>query len=401
MARTHGGNLRAFEIGVVLTAWRSSQDPTTVPWADIRDLTVRAEAMGFDAVWSPDELLGRLVKDGPRYGFWDGFAIPAAMAAVTSRIEIGTWVASSTPSQPGDPRQGGRQIDDISGGRFVLGSARATPRAASMRSACPWITSTTTSRRRWRSSSRCCAPVAPTTRGRITWLVTWSNCHRARGRAISRCCLRRMGSAATDTPPGWPTSGVATPRSAATSMSWAPGHRVRGRMRRGRARSDERPPLSRSGRRAPRGQGTRGTVRRGPSRAQAEEIADAFRTFRDAGFTQLEFIVRAADGGGARGDGPGAGAPRSGRGLGAQPTLSSSACAWNRLMPLSIRSSRPRIVRSSSTCSSINHCRNCRLRWSLASRAALARASNCAVTLTSFASARVTTARAEFVARGG
>jgi alkanesulfonate monooxygenase SsuD/methylene tetrahydromethanopterin reductase-like flavin-dependent oxidoreductase (luciferase family) len=113
--------LRSFEIGVVLGSWRSSQDGTTVPWSEIRDLTVRAEEIGFDAVWSPDELLGRLVKDGPRYGLWDGYAIPAAMAAVTSRIKVGTWVASSLHRNPGIIAKAAAPIDEISGGRFILG----------------------------------------------------------------------------------------------------------------------------------------------------------------------------------------------------------------------------------------------------------------------------------------
>jgi alkanesulfonate monooxygenase SsuD/methylene tetrahydromethanopterin reductase-like flavin-dependent oxidoreductase (luciferase family) len=113
--------VRSFEIGVVLGSWRSSTDGTSVPWTEIRDLTMRAEALGFDTVWSPDELLGRMVKDGPRYGFWDGVAIPAAMAAVTSRIKIGTWVLSSLHRNPGITAKAAETIDEISAGRFVLG----------------------------------------------------------------------------------------------------------------------------------------------------------------------------------------------------------------------------------------------------------------------------------------
>lgn len=113
--------MQPFEVGVVLGSWLSSQDGSTVPWREIRDLTIRAEAMGFDAVWSPDELLGRLVKGGPRYGFWDGYAVPAAMAAVTSRIKVGTWVTSSLHRNPGIIAKAAATIDEISGGRFILG----------------------------------------------------------------------------------------------------------------------------------------------------------------------------------------------------------------------------------------------------------------------------------------
>ena len=113
--------LRPFEIGVVLSSWRSSQDPTTAGWSEIREMAVRAEEIGFDTVWSPDELVGRLAKEGPVYGFWDGVAMPAAIAAVTSRIKVGTWVSSALHRNPGIIAKAAATIDEISGGRFVLG----------------------------------------------------------------------------------------------------------------------------------------------------------------------------------------------------------------------------------------------------------------------------------------
>jgi alkanesulfonate monooxygenase SsuD/methylene tetrahydromethanopterin reductase-like flavin-dependent oxidoreductase (luciferase family) len=113
--------VRSFEIGVVLGSWRSTVDGSTVPWAEVRALALRAEEIGLDTVWSPDELLGRLVKDGPRYGFWDGVAVTAGLAAATSRIQIGTWVMSALQRNPGMIAKSAATIDEISGGRFVLG----------------------------------------------------------------------------------------------------------------------------------------------------------------------------------------------------------------------------------------------------------------------------------------
>ena len=113
--------MRAFEIGVVIASWRSTVDGTTVPWTETRALALRAEQIGFDALWIPDELLGRLVKDGPRYGFWDGVAVSAGLAAATSRIKIGTWVMSTLHRNPGMIAKNAATIDAISNGRFVLG----------------------------------------------------------------------------------------------------------------------------------------------------------------------------------------------------------------------------------------------------------------------------------------
>ncbi|MBI2762899.1 MAG: LLM class flavin-dependent oxidoreductase [Chloroflexi bacterium] len=114
--------MRSFEIGVVLGSWRSTTDGGTVRWAEILDLALRAEALRFDTLWSPDELLGRLVKGGPRYGFWDGgVAIPAALAVATSKIKIGTWVMSALHRNPGITAKAVETMDEISGGRFVLG----------------------------------------------------------------------------------------------------------------------------------------------------------------------------------------------------------------------------------------------------------------------------------------
>lgn len=113
--------MRAFEIGVVLATWRSSTDPTPVPWTEIRDLALRAEEIGFATVWTPDELLGRLVKGGPVDGFWEGVAVAAGLAAATSRIKIGTWVMSALHRNPGITAKAVETIDEISGGRFVFG----------------------------------------------------------------------------------------------------------------------------------------------------------------------------------------------------------------------------------------------------------------------------------------
>src|SRR5690348_12742558 len=46
-----------FEIGLALTIGQWGPARTTVRWPEIRTMAMRAEALGFDTVWIPDELL--------------------------------------------------------------------------------------------------------------------------------------------------------------------------------------------------------------------------------------------------------------------------------------------------------------------------------------------------------
>ena len=110
----------SLEIGLVLPMGESFVDGSTVRWTEIRDLAVRAEALGFDAVWIADELLWR-PADAPAQGWWECVAMAGAVAAATSRIKVGTWVLSALHRNPGITAKAVETIDEISGGRFVFG----------------------------------------------------------------------------------------------------------------------------------------------------------------------------------------------------------------------------------------------------------------------------------------
>jgi len=112
--------MRSLEIGLVLPMGESFVDGSTVRWAEVRELAVRAEVLGFDAVWVPDELLWR-PADGETHGWWECVAMAGAVAAATSRIKVGTWVLSALHRNPGITAKAVETIDEISDGRFVLG----------------------------------------------------------------------------------------------------------------------------------------------------------------------------------------------------------------------------------------------------------------------------------------
>jgi alkanesulfonate monooxygenase SsuD/methylene tetrahydromethanopterin reductase-like flavin-dependent oxidoreductase (luciferase family) len=112
--------LRPIEIGLVLPMGDSFVDGSTARWVDIRDLALRAEEVGFDTVWTADELLWRRA-DGTAQGWWEGVAMTGAIAAATKRVKIGTWVMSALHRNAAVTAKAVETIDEISGGRFVLG----------------------------------------------------------------------------------------------------------------------------------------------------------------------------------------------------------------------------------------------------------------------------------------
>ncbi|HEY0117298.1 MAG TPA: LLM class flavin-dependent oxidoreductase [Cellulomonas sp.] len=87
-------------------------------WAVQREQWVEAERMGFDHAWTYDHLAWRSLADEPWFA-----TVPllAAAAAVTSRIRLGTWVASPNFRHPVPFAKDVMGLDDVSAGRFVLG----------------------------------------------------------------------------------------------------------------------------------------------------------------------------------------------------------------------------------------------------------------------------------------
>ena len=91
-----------------------------VRWPELRDIATAAEDCGFDSIWLGDHMLYR--DDGrPERGPWDAWTALAGLAASTERVQLGPLVASTAFHPPGLIARMAATIDELSGGRFVLG----------------------------------------------------------------------------------------------------------------------------------------------------------------------------------------------------------------------------------------------------------------------------------------
>ena len=113
-------------LGLVIATHEVPAQQRAVPWTDIRDMARAAEEVGFDSVWLPDELLWPM-ETGPM-GFWECVSVLAAVAATTSRVEVGTSVMCVTYRNPALVAKIATTVDEISGGRFVLGLGAGYPK---------------------------------------------------------------------------------------------------------------------------------------------------------------------------------------------------------------------------------------------------------------------------------
>lgn len=89
-------------------------------WAGIREIATVAEAEGLDSIWVADHFLFRN-DAGESIGMLESSTVLAALAAVTSRVELGPLVQCGTFRSPGIVAKMAATADLVADGRFVLG----------------------------------------------------------------------------------------------------------------------------------------------------------------------------------------------------------------------------------------------------------------------------------------
>ncbi len=91
-----------------------------VRWAELLDMARAIDDLGFDGIWVGEHLLYRWSSRDAR-GPWEAWTMMAALAAVTERATVGPLVACTSFHNPALLAKQAATIDEIAGGRFVLG----------------------------------------------------------------------------------------------------------------------------------------------------------------------------------------------------------------------------------------------------------------------------------------
>jgi probable F420-dependent oxidoreductase len=88
-----------------------------VRWPEYLAMARAAEESGFDSIWVGDHLLYRSPDRAP----WEAWTLLSALAATTERVRLGPLVACAGFHPPAVLAKMAATIDEVSGGRFVLG----------------------------------------------------------------------------------------------------------------------------------------------------------------------------------------------------------------------------------------------------------------------------------------
>jgi alkanesulfonate monooxygenase SsuD/methylene tetrahydromethanopterin reductase-like flavin-dependent oxidoreductase (luciferase family) len=107
------------KIGLALPWFKLAQDGGIPTAKRLIALARHGEEVGFDSVWIPDHLLFRYETE--TRGTWECFSVLSAIAAVTTRIELGALVACTSFRSPALLAKVADTVDAISEGRLILG----------------------------------------------------------------------------------------------------------------------------------------------------------------------------------------------------------------------------------------------------------------------------------------
>jgi alkanesulfonate monooxygenase SsuD/methylene tetrahydromethanopterin reductase-like flavin-dependent oxidoreductase (luciferase family) len=113
-------NGRPLKVGLILPETERQMNGGSARWSDLRGMAELGEQIGADSLWITDHLIHRVPGEEPR-GMWECWSLISALAAITETPEIGTLVLSTSFRNPALLAKMADTVEEISGGRLILG----------------------------------------------------------------------------------------------------------------------------------------------------------------------------------------------------------------------------------------------------------------------------------------
>jgi alkanesulfonate monooxygenase SsuD/methylene tetrahydromethanopterin reductase-like flavin-dependent oxidoreductase (luciferase family) len=108
-----------FSLGLDMPFGEGHMDGATPRWSDLLAMGQTAEQIGFDVLWVSDHT-GFVGDDGEWQGCWEAWTVLSALAASTSRVQLGNYVLAIPYRNPALLAKMAETLDEISGGRVIL-----------------------------------------------------------------------------------------------------------------------------------------------------------------------------------------------------------------------------------------------------------------------------------------